>query len=92
MSQAIPQLNVSGSRLCTGNLTISEHVIASKTCSYMATGLLGGPSKPVGNALELTDAAASFLNEFLTQTTRATHASFLDSEIIFFMNMHWWKD
>lgn len=77
----MPQVNILGSRLCTGNLRASEHF----TASCMATGSLGGPSKPVGNALELTDAAVSFFNEsqFLIQTTGAIHTSFLDIEIIF---------
>jgi len=61
MSQAMPQVKVSGSRLCTGNPTASEHFIASKTYICMMTALLGGPSKPVGNALEFTDCSNLFL-------------------------------
>lgn len=82
MSQAMPQVHISGSRLHTGNPMASELFILNKTDSCLATGLLGGPSRTAGNALKLTDVAASFL-KFLIQTEGATHTYFLDSEIMF---------
>lgn len=50
----------------------------------MATESLSGLSKPVGNALELINAADSFLNKspFPIQTTGETRASFFDSRIV----------